>query len=116
MENLENIMSCGHKQRYLVSADEGTIYCMECAWEAEIKHSKACDTILNALDREEIKVAQRDGEIDQLRTDLAEAIQIITDAQKWNDEELANLKGGWDKDSDFDHVVTAFLARIGEKK
>lgn len=36
----ETKMSCGHLQRYLVSSDEGTTYCMECAWRADIKYCK----------------------------------------------------------------------------
>jgi stress response protein SCP2 len=31
--------NCGHKQRYVVSSDEGTNYCMECAYEGEIQRN-----------------------------------------------------------------------------
>ena len=36
---LDEIMLCGHMRRYIVSADEGTNHCMECAYEAEIKEN-----------------------------------------------------------------------------
>jgi hypothetical protein len=37
LTDLDALMSCGHKKRYVVSADEGTSYCMECAYEGEIR-------------------------------------------------------------------------------
>jgi hypothetical protein len=80
----DNIMSCGHLQRYIVSSDEGTSYCMECAWEADIADfKKTLRTFQNALDREEIKVAKRDNDIENLRSYLGEAIRHLNKDLEW---------------------------------
>ena len=52
---------------------------------------------------------------DQLCTNLDEAKKIIVDARRWNDEELQCGKGAWDKDSEFELDIDAFLERMKEK-
>ena len=74
---LNKIMLCGHARRYVVSADEGTNYCMECAYEAEIK--------------ENIK----------LRAQLEQAQEAVESARKGIEfyviENGCHPGGGWDE-------------------
>lgn len=51
MSVLDEIMpNCGHKQRYVVSSDEGTNYCMECAYEGEIQRNNQLRVVLKEAD------------------------------------------------------------------
>lgn len=37
---MKNLNSCGHDKKYVVSSDEGTSFCLFCAWEAQTKETE----------------------------------------------------------------------------